>query len=295
MAAQQPRFSPKQIAEALEVSESSVKRWCDKGSIPTVRTLGGHRRITLDALQRFIQQSGRELRLPHVLGMPQLSPARPIDVPGDDAPAQTEFRQRLAEGDEEGCRRLLRQRIEQCGCRGTAVEDLITDAMHGFGTAWQQHQVDVYQERRGCEICMRLLSELRRELPALDDDAPYAFGGTPEGDPYHLPTTMVELALREAGWDAVSLGNNLPLESFLQAAHDRPPQLVWLSVSTTNNVAAFIAQQNQLAETLGEQIPLLVGGRALTDELRPKLRYTAHCDSIRQMIDLAAMMHWGGR
>lgn len=292
MSARQPRFSPKQIAEALDVSESTVKRWCDRGTIPMIRTLGGHRRITLDGLQRFVSQTGRELRLPQALGMPPLSPLRATRVPGTDLPLQKAFREQLAGGDEEGCRQVLQRRFAEGGTRSEAAEDLITDAMRGFGQAWERHQLDPYQERRGCNICIRLINELRRDLPPLAEDAPYAFGGAPEGDPYQLPTALVELALREVGWNAVSLGCNLPLESFLQAAHDREPQLVWLSVSSIANPAAFVSQQKSLADALGEEIPFLIGGRALNDAIRPQLRYTAHCDSVSHMVELAAMLRW---
>ena len=294
MAARQPRFSPKQIAKALEVSESSVKRWCDEGAIPAMRTMGGHRKITLDALQRFIDDSGRELRLPQALGLPKLSPLRATKVPGTDHPTQKTFRECLALGDENGCRSALRARIDEGATLGEAAEELVTDAMRGFGEAWENRQIDPYQERRGCDICIRLINELRRELPDLRDDAPYAFGGAPEGDPYQLPTALVELGLREIGWNAVSLGCNLPLQSFLQAAHDRQPQLVWLSISTIDQPSDFVLRQRRLADALGENIPLLIGGRALTDDIRPKLAYTAHCDSVGHMVELAAMLRWDG-
>ena len=37
-------FSPKQIGNALGVSEASIKRWVDKGKIDCVKTTGGHRK-----------------------------------------------------------------------------------------------------------------------------------------------------------------------------------------------------------------------------------------------------------
>ena len=288
MAARQPQYSPKQIAEALEVSESSVKRWCDRGIIPTIRTMGGHRRITLDALQRFLNDNDKQLTRPGVLGLPSLPTGRAQLVGGGADPLQQRFREALARGDESECRSIVRQRVESGRTRCEAAEALITDAMHGFGEAWDCQRLDVYQERRGCDIAMRLIYELRADVPEPNPNAPIAIGGAPEGDFYQLPTAMVELALREVGWQATNLGNNLPLASFLQAAHDYQPQLVWLSVSAIENPANFIAAENELAEALGEEIPLLVGGRALSDEIRPKLRYTAHCDSLRHCVDLAA-------
>ncbi len=282
----------------MQVSESSVKRWCDREVIPSIRTIGGHRRITLDGLNQFLRSSGRQLLHPEHLGLPHLPAARETEIAGIADPQHERFREALAAGDEGACRSILRQRIASGGTRSEAAEDLIRDAMHGFGEAWDCQQLDIYQERRGCDIALRLIYELRTELPEPARDAPVAIGGAPEGDPYQLPTALVELALREIGWRATSLGGNLPLTSFVQAAHDYQPQLVWLSVSAIDNPVAFVAAENRLAEAIGENVPLLVGGRALTDELRPKLRYTAHCDNLRHLVELASMIrhhHPGGR
>jgi methanogenic corrinoid protein MtbC1 len=211
-------------------------------------------------------------------------------VPGGDDPDQQLFRNALAQGDEDTCRRVIWKRVRGGEVRSEVAGYLVTDAMHGFGQAWDCDQLDAYQERRGCDICIRLINELRGDLPPIADNAAVAIGGTPQGDPYQLPTALVELSLRESGWNAVSLGSNLPTDSFLQAILDYQPQLVWLSVSTIPDPAAFVVEQNRLAEHINDEISLLVGGRALTHELRPKLRYTAHCDGLRNLVDLASMI-----
>ncbi len=48
-------LTTRQVATELQVSESSIKRWCDLGLIPTQRTAGGHRRIGRSALQSFVE------------------------------------------------------------------------------------------------------------------------------------------------------------------------------------------------------------------------------------------------
>ncbi len=290
MASPQPQYSPKQVAEALCVSESSVKRWCDRGAVPTVRTLGGHRRVTLDGLNQFLNQTGRELSNPEVLGLPSFPRLSRRYVPGNDDSVYAAFREALCLGQEATCRHILQERIA-CGWTPTeAAENLITDAMCSIGEAWKCGQLDVYQERRGCDIALRLVNELRASLPRLAPNAPVAIGGSPEGDPYQLPTALVELALRQVGWQATSLGSNVPIESFRQATHDCSPRLVWLSVSTVADPIEFVSQVNEFADRLGENVPLLVGGRGLDDVIRPRLRYTAHCDNLKHLVDLAAMM-----
>lgn len=281
-------LSPKQVAEALQVSESSVKRWCDQGLIPMIRTAGGHRRIALEELLRFASDSERPLLNPMAIGL-SIPPRRTTE---QSFPAgtldQDAFRKCLAEGDEAGCRRVLDSVYLRCGSVTQATEQLITDAMHRFGEAWERNQLDVYQERRGCEICLRLIFHLRSRLP--ETTSPVAIGGATAGDPYQLPTSLVELALREAGWAAQSLGADLPFPSIKKAIDDHNPRLVWISVSSVADSETFVDRFNDLADYLPDDCILLVGGRALDDSFRPRLRYTAHCDNLRQLLSLADVM-----
>ena len=64
------QVSPKQLARAIQVSESSIKRWCDQGVISTVRTAGGHRRIDMPDVMRFLRDNRYDLVRPEVLGLP---------------------------------------------------------------------------------------------------------------------------------------------------------------------------------------------------------------------------------
>src|SRR6478736_3082348 len=61
--------SPKQVARAIGVSESSLKRWCDQGLITTVKTAGGHRRIPVQEALRFVREQNHEIVEPHILAM----------------------------------------------------------------------------------------------------------------------------------------------------------------------------------------------------------------------------------
>ena len=290
MAAEPVHYSPKQVADALSASESSVKRWCDQGAIPTVRTSGGHRRISLDGLQAFSRASGRAVVSPEVLGLPKLLNQRIHAIPGNADESLTAFRVALARGDESRCRDLFRGAVGDGQRASFAAEKLITDAMRGIGDAWDCDELDPYQERRACGICTRLIDELRSTLPSISGVAPIAIGGSLSGDLYQLPTSLVELTLREQGWDATNIGCNLPPESFLQAAHDFQPKMVWLSVSTIDCLDDFVNQQNRLAEGLGSGVSLVVGGRVLTDDIRPRLKYTAFCDSMNHLAELSGMI-----
>ena len=65
--------SPKQVARAIGVSESSLKRWCDQGLIETVRTAGGHRKMAIAEVLRYVREQDHNLVSPQILGLPPVS------------------------------------------------------------------------------------------------------------------------------------------------------------------------------------------------------------------------------
>jgi molybdopterin-binding protein len=52
-------FTVRQAAASLGVTYSTLKQWIYKGSVRTVRTEGGHHRVSQDEIDRLLAQSGR--------------------------------------------------------------------------------------------------------------------------------------------------------------------------------------------------------------------------------------------
>jgi MerR family transcriptional regulator, light-induced transcriptional regulator len=289
-----PHFSPKQAAKALGVSESSVKRWCDSGTVPALRTAGGHRRIPRQCLEKLLAQGGivdLGKALPGVTAQAESRQQDAGSVPAFETLVehQTAFRLALQIGQDCRCRQLIRSLLA-CGySRFAAADALITDAMHQFGHLWEQGDLAIYQERRACGICLGLIHDLKQSL-AIASDGPIAIGGAPRGDVYQLPSQLVELALCEQGWRATSIGCNLPIDSFAAAVQEYRPKLLWMSLSVVEAQTAFVGEFNQLADALRQKTALIIGGRAANDSLRPRLRYTAHCDSLEQLCELTTAL-----
>lgn len=288
-------YSPKQVAQRLGVSESSVKRWLDQGAVPILRTAGGHRRVSQESVERLLAQFEATPGFPRLSEIDEQGSGDNDGLAADvstDWPSQAiaevaeEFSVALLGGDESKCRRLLELIIDRGHSPSTAADLLITPAMHGFGHQWERGELAIYRERRACGIAVELLAALKRQLP-LKPSGPVAIGGSPEGDQYQLPTAMVELALSECGWNAKSLGCNLPIAEFAAAVQEYHPRVLWISLSRLADEQRFVHDFNAMVDALPKKTAVLIGGQAATDSLRPRLRYTAHCDSIRHLIELA--------
>jgi len=276
-------FSPKQVARALGVSESSLKRWCDRGLIETRRTGGGHRRIPLGEVCRFLRNSDQTLLRPDLLGLPATSGQceRGMKRAGEN------LLQAVCRGDEQACRDVAMDMYLAGYSVSQICDELLAEVMHRVGTRWDCGEMHIYEERLGCEIIHRILDDLRQVIPPAKPDAPTALGATPSGDPYSLAGRMVEIVLREAGWQATTLGDSLPFDTLIQAVRNRKPRLFWLSVSVIADEDRFLSEYDRFHSELHGDVALVVGGRALTEPMRRRMKYCAYCDNLDQLKEFA--------
>lgn len=270
--------SPRQLAKAAGVSESSIKRWCDQGLIPTVKTAGGHRRLTLDAAAEYLRQAHPDAH-PELLGLPPRTHLEEHSVGATIA----ELYHRLVAGDDAACRAILFD-LHLSGERVSRIADaVISPAFQSVGSGWECGDVEIYQERRACRIVLRILEELKTVVPAAKRSAPLAIGGTPECDPYMLPTALVELTMQQSGWRSQSLGSRLPFNTLAAAIRDQQPRLFWLSISHVTDERQFLAQYREFYSAVQNDVAVVVGGRALTDSYRRNMEYAAFCDNLQHL------------
>ncbi|GJQ26785.1 MAG: DNA-binding protein [Phycisphaerae bacterium] len=284
-------LTPKQVAQAIGVSEASVKRWTDKGMFAATRTAGGHRRLTIAGVVRYLRASGHELVRPEILGLP------PASGRGEQSleRALPAFREALEAGDRDAVWRMAFDLYLAGHTACDICDKLIARAFHEIGERWQHGETEIYKERRAGEVCKTTLVNLTSILPPMEDEAPVAIGATLGNDPYFIPTTMVALVLREVGWRADSYGIGLPVETFIAAVRDVQPRLVWVSSGYIDSPELFLNNFGMLQqETAARGIPIVVGGRALTDSIRQGMKYTAYCDTLAHLVGLAQTLHPAG-
>ena len=278
-------LTPKQIARAMNVSESSIKRWCDGGAIATQYTAGGHRKVSIAALLDFARRTKHQVVRPEALGLPSTSGQTDRVV----ARACEQMTDALVAGEEVRCRQIAVD-LYLAG-HSVSCDDVLAAAFKQIGERWSCGDAEVYQERRGCVIATHVLQDLRTIIAPPANGAPVAIGGAAEDDQYNLGTSMAELVLRSCDWDARSLGSNLPFDTLAQAIRDHQPKLFWLSCSHVADPDRFIDGYSRLYEEFSLSTAFVVGGYALTDELRDRMNYAAHCDNMKHFEGFAGTLH----
>lgn len=234
-------LSTVQVAKAVGVSVTTIKRWVDDGILPAHRTAGGHRKLVLADVLRLTREGGLP---PSDLG--QLVPVSRTE-PSDPDRYLEQLLDAVKEIDDARIRSVIRAAYQS----GIAIEALadrvISPAMAFVGRQWQHDKLDVGTEHLVTGAVVAGLFELQGTIAAnAAGDRPVAIGGAPEGDHYILPSLLAKLTLIEAGWNAVNIGPNTPASSFQKLFDSHRPKLLWLSVSHVENAGRFASDYSHL-------------------------------------------------
>jgi excisionase family DNA binding protein len=275
--------STQQVAEALGVSVTTIKRWVDQGILPAQRTVGGHRKLPLGEILRLVRQG--------VLPQPNLSVLLGTTVETCSSDTQLlarQIRQAALRQDGALLRTLIRGAYTQGLSMAQLADEVIVPLMHAVGHGWESGTLDVMQEHRITQEVAAVLYELRELLrPPSDRHHPRAVGGAPEHDHYLLPTLLAQLTLFDCGWNAINLGPHTPVSAFQAAVEELRPRLVWLSATHLVDAESFLAEFNPQARAWQRQgIVIVVGGQALTQDIRNRLVYTSYGDGFQQLAAL---------
>ncbi len=253
-----------QLADAVGVSESSVKRWIDDGRIAASRTAGGHRRVSVEEAARYIRAAGLALDRPERLGLPDLSAyarARSADADLGEALFDSLTRGRTA-----GAAGLLQARFLAGASVAQLVDGPLAYAMTRVGALWRSSPEGVLTEHRATETAIQAVIRLRALLPPVFD-GPVAVGGAPSGDPYVLPSLAAAAVVEDEGFRAVNLGPQTPFDTLAAGVTAFGACLAWVSFSSVEDPGGLRRDVLKLAKRLGSSGAVLVAGGARVDRL----------------------------
>ena len=271
-----------QLADALGVSVSSIKRWVDSGALEATRTLGRHRMVPLSNALGF----ARREKLP-IDGLLALA------GPAKSAPFDDRLCDRLLVTLKEGNERAAAGLIIAAYQSGSGVVDLadrlIRPTLERIGQGWFFGQWDIYEEHQATSLILSTLAGINSSIiQATTEDRPIALGASPEGDPYVLPRLLAEITVREAGWDVRNLGGDLPLRSLAAATRKYRPRLIFLSVSRIADRAQFVNDYAYFYEAASQvHAAVMLGGRGLDPELRSQLVFASFGDRMSHLSEFA--------
>lgn len=223
-------LSPKELAEAVGVSESSLKRWADSGRVRVTRTAGGHRRITIADAVAFIREAHLQVLNPALLGLAATSIV-PDSIQDEDETTRRLY-QHLVDGQPAEARGLLFSIYFSGRPIAEIFDGPVRRALEEIGTMWTNDRAGIMIEHRASEICVDVLRQFKATLPNVTD-GPVAIGGAPPADMAVIPSLAAATVLSAEGYRTTNLGPNTPIDTLALAARRDGAALVWLSITHT--------------------------------------------------------------
>jgi excisionase family DNA binding protein len=253
-------LTTREVARLLLVSEATVKRWADDGLLLPKKTVGGHRRFSIQSVARFRREQG--------IAPAAQSPTKRVRkkvVPGRLPSVESFGDLLLSENEAEATAQLIDAYLQNHGL-GTLFDTTITSAMHRVGDLWFTGTITIADEHLATRVMLSALQKLRGIVVPGQATGLKALSCGIEGDLHELPIHLAEIIFESEGWDVSNLGPNTPLFTLRDMVAQKKPDLVCVSARSIADLDRATTEYAQLRKTI-EKIngTTVLGGEAFRD------------------------------
>jgi 5-methyltetrahydrofolate--homocysteine methyltransferase len=178
--------------------------------------------------------------------------------------------QRLGNYIIEGTRDGLVEDLERKRAEGTAPLEIINgplmDGMAEVGRLFNANELIVAEVLQSAEAMKAAVSHLEQFMEKADTaKRGKVILATVKGDVHDIGKNLVEIILKNNGFDVVNLGIKVPPEDLIKAYQSHKPDAIGLSGLLVKSAQQMVTTASDLKDA-GIDVPLLVGGAALSSK-----------------------------
>jgi len=145
---------------------------------------------------------------------------------------------------------------------GVACQRFLVPLLREVGERWHRGELTVAAEHFGTSIIRTKLQGLL-EIMRHGQKGQRVLCICPPGEYHDVGLLMFALDAASQGWDPLYLGPNVPMVDLGAAVRSAKPELVAMSLVLRREAAELRQLLQDAKAAIGDQCPLLVGGRAL--------------------------------
>jgi len=182
----------------------------------------------------------------------------------EDVPLDTRLANYIIEGTRDG----LVADLERKRAEGTPPLDIINgplmEGMSEVGRLFNANELIVAEVLQSAEAMKAAVSHLEQFMEKADTaKRGKVVLATVKGDVHDIGKNLVEIILKNNGFDVVNLGIKVPPEELIKAFQAHKPDAIGLSGLLVKSAQQMVITANDLKDA-GIGVPLLVGGAALS-------------------------------
>lgn len=171
----------------------------------------------------------------------------------------------LLGGDEAAVEGLVSRSRSLGADTALVVRDLVMPALCEVGRMWTRGEASIAEEHLASALVSRVLARSSGGAPVRTASTRRIVFACLAGEFHDLGIRFLADVARECGWEAESLGANVPREALVRFVDQRPPAALALSVSLAGHVPEA-AQAIAEVRAVAPGITVLVGGLAFRED-----------------------------
>jgi 5-methyltetrahydrofolate--homocysteine methyltransferase len=178
--------------------------------------------------------------------------------------------QRLANYILEGSKDGLIEDLDRKRAEGVAPLDIINGPLMGgmaeVGRLFNNNELIVAEVLQSAEAMKAAVNHLEKFMEKADvEKRAKVVLATVKGDVHDIGKNLVEIILKNNGYDVINLGIKVPPEDLIRAHREHKPDAIGLSGLLVKSAQQMVTTASDLREA-GIRVPLLVGGAALSEK-----------------------------
>jgi excisionase family DNA binding protein len=282
-------LSTADVARLFDVTETTVKRWADEGTLRCQKTPGGHRKFDIKHIVEFAEQNDFDpIGVLAVVGETHFSPLLQVAVLARDFPTLAEeFTTRALSSEIESLLPYLSYLYEHKISIWEMHDLVIRPGMHEIGEAWARGEAGIDQEHRASYKTLDALAKLQTQVlikPPTGKSVVLACLGEELHD---IGLRCASCLFEAEGWKVHYLGARIPEDAVVRSIGAVSSSVVVLSTSTEEVLEASIGELERMHAAAGRSWAILaVGGRAAAPQLIDRGLCEEILTSSRDVVDL---------
>jgi 5-methyltetrahydrofolate--homocysteine methyltransferase len=184
----------------------------------------------------------------------------------EDLPLDQRLPNYILEGSKDGLIDDLNRKREE----GVAPLDIINGplmaGMAEVGRLFNNNELIVAEVLQSAEAMKAAVNHLEQFMEKADTEKrAKVILATVKGDVHDIGKNLVEIILKNNGYDVINLGIKVPPEDLIRAHEEHKPDAIGLSGLLVKSAQQMVTTAGDLRDA-GIRVPLLVGGAALSDK-----------------------------
>lgn len=242
-------LSLREVAERLDVHYMTAYRYVRLGMLPATQQ-GRLWVVRADDLAAFSENP-------------------PSATERGDAPWLERLLSRMLDADVSGAWALVEAALSSGMTPAEAYEELLVPALKSIGDMWEAGEIDIADEHAATQVATRIVALLAPRAARRGVRKGTIVLGSTQTEVHSLPSSIAADLFREAQFNVVDLGVNLPPESLAVSIAGRDDVLaVAISVTIPGQEVEIARSVAAVRSVTG--VPVIIGG-AGSDEDRAKV------------------------